>query len=175
MSTANGERATINKLFAAYNRLTELGWRSAFYAPRDGTPIELLEAGSTGIHTGHRDADGSFWIADADDSWPSMPVLFRPKGTQAKPQHEDTIMPQMRAKMHVTNINNHGATATPTQETITFTPVSSKPYGPEGESEDNTYARYTPSGSCTLAITNPNLIGKFKQGDTFYVDFTPAE
>lgn len=47
-------------------------------------------------------------------------------------------------------------------------------FGPQGESEDNTYARYTPSGSIDLTITNPNLIGKFRPGQTFYVDFSEA-
>jgi hypothetical protein len=47
----------------------------------------------------------------------------------------------------------------------------------EGERhhEDNTYAKWTPSGSLSLDITNPALHGKFSQGQTFYVDFTPAE
>ena len=53
--------------------------------------------------------------------------------------------------------------------------VCSKPFGPEGESEDNTFARWTPSGGATLTITNPALIGKFKAGQKFYVDFTEAQ
>lgn len=50
-----------------------------------------------------------------------------------------------------------------------------EPFGPEGESEDNTYARYTPSGEVCLDITNPALFGKFKEGQKFYADFTPAD
>lgn len=76
----------------------------------------------------------------------------------------------MRAKMYVQTITKHSETS----ESISMAPVSNKPYGPEGESEDNTFARYTPSGSLTLQITNPNLIGKFTQGQKFYVDFTEA-
>jgi hypothetical protein len=36
-------------------------------------------------------------------------------------------------------------------------------------------ARYTPFGTAEYGITNPALIGQIKQGDKFYVDFTPAE
>lgn len=61
-------------------------------------------------------------------------------------------------------------------DSIKATPVSGKgPYGPQGESEDNTFARYTPSGSLQLSITNPDLVGKIQPGDTFYVDFTKVE
>lgn len=35
----------------------------------------MIEAGSSGIHIGHRD-DHGFWICDGD-IWPSRPVLFR--------------------------------------------------------------------------------------------------
>ncbi|HEX7072255.1 MAG TPA: hypothetical protein VF190_15690 [Rhodothermales bacterium] len=76
----------------------------------------------------------------------------------------------MRAKMEVRKVMQD----TSTQETIEFSAVTSNPYGPNGESEDNTYARWTPMGLLSLSITNPDLIGKFKPGDRFYVDFTPA-
>lgn len=48
-------------------------------------------------------------------------------------------------------------------------------FGQNGESEDNTFARYTPSGNVELSITNPDLFGKFRPGQKFYVDFTLAE
>ena len=60
-------------------------------------------------------------------------------------------------------------------EELVMAPVSGdKPYGPNGESEDNSYARYTPSGKLELCITNPELHGKFQIGQKFYVDFTEA-
>lgn len=77
----------------------------------------------------------------------------------------------MRAKMQVQSVE----TPYPGAEKLTLSAVSSSPYGPSGESEDNTYARYTPSGTCELTITNPDLHGKFTQGQKFYLDFTPAE
>lgn len=78
--------------------------------------------------------------------------------------------PAMRAKMRVSSVENFGAS-----EKLNFSCVTTKPFGPEGESEDNTFARYTPSGGANVHVTNPALVGQYKAGDTFYVDFTPAE
>jgi len=76
----------------------------------------------------------------------------------------------MRAKLQVNKVSqNLGGS-----ETIEMSPVSSKPYGPNGESEDNTYARYSPGGAFSLTISNPALAGKFKPGQKFYADFTEA-
>ena len=82
----------------------------------------------------------------------------------------------MRAKMYITQIKP--ASTSPEQttnmETVSFGCVSDKPYNTEGESEDNTFARYTPSGELSITINNPNLIGKFKKWQKFYLDFTEA-
>ena len=56
-----------------------------------------------------------------------------------------------------------------------FPVTSNAPFGPNGESEDNTYARYSPSGELKLTITNPELFGQFKPGQKFYLNFTEAE
>ncbi len=81
-------------------------------------------------------------------------------------------MAKMRAKMTVRSVTHHDETS----EALHLSAVTGKdPSGPDGESEDNTYARYTPSAELTMCITSPTLIGRFKQGDTFYVDFTPAD
>lgn len=77
----------------------------------------------------------------------------------------------MRAKMYVTNVEKQGEQ----QERIDFTPVTSGKFSGDGVDEDNTYSRYTPSGSCSLTITNPTLIGRFTRGQTFYVDFTEVQ
>jgi hypothetical protein len=74
----------------------------------------------------------------------------------------------MRAKMTLREIAKPYEGA----EHVKFDAVCGKPFGPDGESEDNTYARYTPSGSCELTITNPQLLNFFKVGQTFYLDFT---
>lgn len=77
----------------------------------------------------------------------------------------------MRAKMQVQAVIAQGEK----QETVEFTAVTGKgPFGAQGESEDNTYARYTPSGRCVLTINNPDLLGQHKVGEKYYVDFTKA-
>lgn len=77
----------------------------------------------------------------------------------------------MRAKVSVQAINKPWEGA----EEVVMRPVSgTEQYGPNGESENNTFARYTPSGEIKLSITNPNLHGQFSVGQEFYVDFTPA-
>jgi hypothetical protein len=56
---------------------------------------------------------------------------------------------------------------------VVMNPVcGGKPFGPNGESEDNTFARFSPSGEIKLTITNPDLVKFIKPGQTFYVDFT---
>lgn len=70
------EQDAILVMFKAWERLKELGWREAVYAPRDGRALEFIEAGSTGIHPGHRDEKYT-WLHEAGDLWPSHPILFR--------------------------------------------------------------------------------------------------
>ena len=48
-------------------------------------------------------------------------------------------------------------------------------YPTDGSDENNTFAKWTPNAIASFTITNPDLHGKFAAGDTFYVDFTPAE
>ena len=70
------ELKEMRAMFDAYRNLLNLGWREVMYAPRDWSPLEVIEPGSTGIHRATRDEDGDFWVFDGD-SWPSDPVLFR--------------------------------------------------------------------------------------------------
>lgn len=89
-------------------------------------------------------------------------------------------LPMMRAKLQVSLVKLFTAdsadpNAKVTSEYLEMFPVCGNlPFGPNGESEENTFARYTPSGSLNLSITNPALFGKFKVGQKFYVDFTEA-
>lgn len=77
----------------------------------------------------------------------------------------------MRAKIKVSSVK-----ATEYGEVIEAAPVcGNQPFGPNGESEDNTFARFTPSGALSLTVNNPELNGKIKPGQMFYVDFTLAE
>jgi hypothetical protein len=76
----------------------------------------------------------------------------------------------MRAKMQVQSVEQFNGS-----EKLNFSAVCGKaPFGANGESEDNTFARYTPSGSLSLVVNNPDLLGKFKPGQKFYLDFTES-
>lgn len=78
----------------------------------------------------------------------------------------------MRAKLKITSVQKHENVA---QETLTFAAVAkSGGYPADGADEDNTFAKFTPSASLTMQILNPALLGQFKEGQAFYVDFTPV-
>lgn len=82
-------------------------------------------------------------------------------------------MPIMRAKMEVRKVDQSNPPGS--SETLHLSAVcGSTPFGADGESEDNTYSKWTPSASLEMTITNPNLHGKFSRGQKFYVDFTEA-
>ena len=77
----------------------------------------------------------------------------------------------MRAKMQVQKVERGVGI-----DRITCSAVCrSTPYPADGSDEDNTYAKFSPSGELTLSIANPNLIGKIEPGTKFYLDFTVAE
>jgi len=76
------EKAALNQMFEAYQRLKDLGWNHAMYCPKDGTVFDAISAGSTGIcPTCYRGEwpDGKYWGFEASDMWPSNPILFKLK------------------------------------------------------------------------------------------------
>lgn len=78
----------------------------------------------------------------------------------------------MRAKMRINNIDTQFVG----QEGLSFIAVSkSEAYPEDGYDENNTYAKFSPSGSLSLTVANPNLLGKFKVGEEYYLDFTKAK
>jgi hypothetical protein len=80
-------------------------------------------------------------------------------------------MTTMRAKFVVSSVQKHEGGC----ETLSFRAVcKSDGYPADGSDENNTYAKFSPSASCSIQVANPALHDKFKPGDTFYVDFTPA-
>jgi hypothetical protein len=86
----------------------------------------------------------------------------------------------MRAKVRVSNVDpktvpvSPGIDMAPTQ-TITAHPVSKcDGYPADGSDENNTFAKWSPSGEFKLSITNPALSNKIQEGDVFYVDFIRA-
>lgn len=78
----------------------------------------------------------------------------------------------MRAKMQISRIEKHVGG----NETLHFHAVAkSGAYPADGSDEDNTFAKFSPSGTLTLQVANPALIGKFSPGEKFYLDFVKAE
>lgn len=76
------EEAALKVMFAAYQRLQELGFRPAIYCPKDGTLFDAIEAGCTAIGTCHYDGEwpkGRWWMHSGGDLWPSRPILWRAK------------------------------------------------------------------------------------------------
>ena len=81
-------------------------------------------------------------------------------------------MRKMRAKVRVSGVfPNPGATS----ERVLFSGVAASRYPADGSDEDNTFAKFSPSVAFDMMIANPALVGSFKVGDTFYVDFLPVE
>lgn len=63
--------------------------------------------------------------------------------------------------------------ATGASERLMLTAVyKAGPYPPDGSDEDNTFSKFTPSAVLDMQVANPELVGTFAVGDTFYVDFT---
>jgi hypothetical protein len=86
---------------------------------------------------------------------------------------------KMRAKFIVNGVQEHFSDEAKTiksGETLTMAPVcKSGGYDATGNDEDNTFAKWSPSGSLTLFVANPNLWDQFKVGQKLYTDFTEAE
>lgn len=76
----------------------------------------------------------------------------------------------MRAKMQVQKVERF-----PQSDRVSMICVAAKTYPEDGSDEDNTFAKFSPSGELSLTIANPALIGVIEPGKKFYVDFTEAE
>lgn len=87
----------------------------------------------------------------------------------------------MRAKFRVSSVTppevpvSEGITVAPPQTIKVFPVARSDAYPEDGSDEDNSYAKWSPSGSLELTIVNPALSNKIKEGDVFYVDFSKVE
>lgn len=83
----------------------------------------------------------------------------------------------MRAKVKITGLRpNTNDDEQVVSENLTFSfPAKDSPYPADGSDEDQQFARFSPSGSLSLTVANPALLGKFAVGDTFYLDFVPVE
>jgi hypothetical protein len=70
----------------------------------------------------------------------------------------------MRAKFRCNNLMQSG-TATQAQLSAVVD---------DGTEENARYHQYTPFGALTLSIDNPNLVGFFEVGKSYYLDFAEA-
>lgn len=84
---------------------------------------------------------------------------------------------KMRAKMRVGSVFPYRSDKGEIQsEQLNLHGVAkSNGYPADGSDEDNTFAKFSPSVNLQIIVANPALFGQFKPGDTFYVDFTPAD
>lgn len=74
-------------------------------------------------------------------------------------------MSLIRAKLQVSEVTDTGYADKVRMHAV---------YSGDKNSEDNTFAKATPSASLEIQIDNPAARGLMKPGQKFYVDFTPA-
>lgn len=97
------------------------------------------------------------------------PFDFQPRGK------ETSMSTTMRAKVRVGSVLPFAQEGKVTSERLTFHGVSkSDGYPADGSDENNTFSKFSPSVLVDIHCANPALFDRFKPGDTFYVDFTPA-
>lgn len=78
--------------------------------------------------------------------------------------------PTMVAKFEVRSVTTpHEGT-----EALYFAAVTEKPFDKEGYSDDNSFAKWSPTGDLKMTVTNPALHGKIQQGEKYYLHFTKA-
>ena len=74
------EESAMKAMYQAYQRLKELGWKDSMYCPKYGERSMYLVCGCTQTAPGAYHGEwptGCWFLEDAGDLWPSMPVLFR--------------------------------------------------------------------------------------------------
>lgn len=80
------EQSAIRQLWDAQYRLKDFGWKDPVYAPKDGSLLDILELGSTGIHRGYYEGEwpkGYWWLLDDGDMSPTRPALARASAMSA--------------------------------------------------------------------------------------------
>lgn len=80
-------------------------------------------------------------------------------------------MVTMRAKMKVNSVSQTEQCCVLEMHAV----YKDGPYPEDGTDEDNTFAKWTPQADLKMTINNPDLLGKFQPGQTFYLDFTEVE
>lgn len=78
----------------------------------------------------------------------------------------------VRAKFFVSEIKHAGTPGSDPFATVVLLPV----FGTYGDGQDNeTWAKYTPSGKIEMSITNPAAIEAFEIGKAYSITFAPAD
>lgn len=77
------EQVVIRMMIQCRLRLEELGWRSAIYAPKNGTSFTAINPGYTGPSECMWLGSG-FFVADGGDWWPAQPSHFKLKPSADK-------------------------------------------------------------------------------------------
>lgn len=86
-------------------------------------------------------------------------------------------MAKMRAKVRVYGVKRSvtgGPNGGPSDQLHFIGVAKSSAYPADGTDEDNSFALWTPCADLHMTVSNPALVGAFKEGDTFYVDFIPV-
>lgn len=60
----------------------------------------------------------------------------------------------------------------PGMEVVKMSAVTDSDFDSDGNSDDNTYAKYSPSGDFQITVSNPNVFGFFVPGNKYYFDIT---
>lgn len=77
---------------------------------------------------------------------------------------------KMRCKFYVSEVaQTAGAGQAPSGEILKMQAV----IGTAGDNAD--WSKWTPSGSMSLHVTNPDAVGRFKAGQIVYIDIAPVE
>ena len=76
------EKDAMLVVWAGIQRLRDLGWKDAIYCPKENGHRSLFwEAGCVGSAPGYYHGEwpnGTWFMEDAGDLWPSRPTLYRP-------------------------------------------------------------------------------------------------
>lgn len=82
----------------------------------------------------------------------------------------DNLLVLLRAKMIIESVQSHGENGEG-GETLSFKAVCKDDGYPEnGLDESNRFAAFTPSANLVMYVNNPALSGKFKKGESFYIN-----
>lgn len=79
-----------------------------------------------------------------------------------------------RAKFRVISVEQHGAGLADPGKVGSETIKMAAQYD-ESLPEDVAFSDATPWGELKMSVTNPNLIGKIRPGEFYYLDFVPVE